>query len=193
MNNVKLSDKHLNVIAKALEVYYRMRSGQIGIALDVAYNYSLSWEEKDALETIVKLIAFKGELKDGRSYGIGHSKIGDASVAYDIRKTFEEFLAVTNNDGYYEHTSEFDGPLRTSNEPVPEVVGFVRYKDFHLSKELSIEANRLHKEKKFNELWQYIDSLEIPKGSKSECIQSLENVTIRVWRPNRIKQQDEVV
>ena len=33
MNDVKLSDNHLCVINRALEVYYRMRSGQIGIAL----------------------------------------------------------------------------------------------------------------------------------------------------------------
>ena len=33
MNDIKLSDTHLRVINRALEVYFRMRSGQVGIAL----------------------------------------------------------------------------------------------------------------------------------------------------------------
>ena len=38
MNDIKLSDTHLRVINRALEVYYRMRSGQVGIALDTAFD-----------------------------------------------------------------------------------------------------------------------------------------------------------
>ena len=46
-NTVKLTDKHLAVINTALEVYYRLKSGQINIALDEAFSYSIDREELD--------------------------------------------------------------------------------------------------------------------------------------------------
>ena len=54
MNTVKLSDSHLRVINRALEVYYRMRSGQIGIALDTAYDECIDWDTRDIIEKMVR-------------------------------------------------------------------------------------------------------------------------------------------
>ncbi len=48
----------------------------------------------------------------GSSYGFNSPQIGDAKIAYEIRKTFEEVLAVKRNDGYYGSTVDFDGPLK---------------------------------------------------------------------------------
>ena len=44
INVVKLTDTHLSVINAALETYYRLKSGQIDMALDIAYNYKIKHE-----------------------------------------------------------------------------------------------------------------------------------------------------
>ena len=129
MNTVKLSDKHLAVISNALEVYYRLKSGQVGIALDTAYDYKLSWEQKEVVEKQIKLMLFP-ELHSNAAYGFNSDKIGDAKVAYEVKKTFEEFLSVKNNDGCWGTGTNFRGPLKASDEPFPDILDFKKYKDY---------------------------------------------------------------
>ena len=54
INVVKLTDTHLSVINAALETYYRLKSGQIDMALDIAYNYKIKHEQSSAISTIIK-------------------------------------------------------------------------------------------------------------------------------------------
>lgn len=59
MPTIKFTDEHLSVIQRALEVYSRLRSGQIKIAMEEAYyDYDLSWEEADSIEKFVRKIIF---------------------------------------------------------------------------------------------------------------------------------------
>lgn len=54
-NSIKLTDNHLSVIIKALEVYYRLRSGQIGMAISEAFNDRIiNWDKKDLIEKHVQ-------------------------------------------------------------------------------------------------------------------------------------------
>lgn len=56
---VEFEKEHLNVIVAAVRVYSRLRSGQIGMALDEAYyDRNLSWDEREYLEARVRHIAF---------------------------------------------------------------------------------------------------------------------------------------
>jgi len=57
INTVKLSDVHLSVINAALETYYRLKAGQIDMALDIAYNYKIKHEQSSAISTIIRSLA----------------------------------------------------------------------------------------------------------------------------------------
>ena len=100
MNDVKLSDTHLCVINRALEVYYRMRSGQIGIALDTAYDKCIDYDSRDLIEKMIrKLIIDDNKLSSpSASYGFNSNEIGDARIAYEIQCVFRQYLAVKRNE-----------------------------------------------------------------------------------------------
>lgn len=56
---MEFEKEHLQTIVTALEVYSRLRSGQVSIALDEAYwDRNLSWDEREYLEKRVRHIAF---------------------------------------------------------------------------------------------------------------------------------------
>jgi len=186
MNTVKLSDKHLAVISTALEVYYRLKSGQINIALDEAYDYSIDRDDAHIIELMIRKVAHK-DLPYGAAHGFNSEKIGNARIAYEIKKTFEEVLAVKRNDGYYGQTVDFHGPLKASDEPLPEVIDFKKHKDFELNSKQSKVINKFFAEKDYDGMWEYVDSLklDLPKGEKTEIVPSLKNVIIRVWKPKK--------
>jgi len=185
-STVKLTNKHLAVINTALEVYYRLKSGQINIALDEAFSYSIDREDAEIIELMIRKTAHKN-LPHSAAYGFNSPEIGDARIAYEIKKTFEEVLAVKNNDGYYGNTVNFHGPLKASDEPLPEVIDFKPYKDFKLNSRQSKIINKYYSNKDYTGMWNHLDSLKVdlPKGEKVEIIPSFENVTIRVWKPRK--------
>lgn len=187
MNTVKLTDNHLRVISNALEVYFRLKTGQIDIALDYAYDFKIDRQQVDAISALIKSIVMPEVASRGYSYGFNSPEIGNARIAYEIHKTFDEVLSVKENDGYYGYTVNFHGPLKASDEPLPEVVDFKNYKDFHLDKKQSKKVNKFFATKDFNAMWEYLDSLklDLPKGERVEVIPSFEGVTVRVIKPRK--------
>lgn len=187
MNTVKLHDDHMSVIIKALEVYYRLRSGQVAMALDTAYRYPFPWEFTQGIEKLIRTYTHP-ELSSSSSYGFSSERIDDARIAYEINKTFEEFLSVKNNDGFYGWTVNFHGPLKASEVPFPEVVGFNKFKDYPLPDASSNKkAFKLLNQKKYEQLWDFIDSLklDLPKGEKKEIIPVENGVIVRVHKPHQ--------
>ena len=185
MNTVKLSNKHMRVINAALEVYYRMRSGQIGIALDEAYyDKRLSYEFRDNIQDQIRSVTHP-ELGPNASYGFNSPQIKDARICYEIKKTFEEFLAVTINDGYYGATVDFDGPLKASDEPLPEVVGFKKYKDFPLPARAKKSFLKAMEAKDYKKAWGIVDKHlpNVPMGSSRSLIVEEDFCGVRVDRP----------
>jgi hypothetical protein len=193
MNTVKLTDNHLRVINTALETYFRLKTGQVDIALDYAYGFKLNHDQADAIAAIIKSIALPEISTRGSSYSFNSPEIGDGKIAYEIKKTFEEVLAVKNNDGYYGYTVDFHGPLKASDEPLPEVVGFKNYIDYHLDKKQSKKVNKFFATKDFDGMWNYIDflKLNLPSGERTEVIPSFECVTIRVTKPRKPEKEIE--
>jgi hypothetical protein len=59
MTKIEFSDEHLRVMMTALEVYSRLRAGQIRIAMDEAFrDMSLSWKELESIEKFVRGILY---------------------------------------------------------------------------------------------------------------------------------------
>lgn len=193
MNTVKLTDNHLRVINTALETYFRLKTGQIDIALDYAYDFKIDRQQVDAIGALIKSIVMPEIASRGSSYGFNAPQIGDGRIAYEIKKTFEEVLAVKNNDGYYGYTVDFHGPLKASDEPLPVVVDFVNYKDYRLNKKQSAKINKFFATKDFNAMWDYIDSLNLnlAKGERTEVVPSFESVAIRVVKPRKPEKEIE--
>jgi hypothetical protein len=195
MNDVKLSDIHLCVINRALEVYYRMRSGQIGIALDRAYDKCIDHDSCDLIEKMVRKLVIEDEKlsSPSASYGFNSDEIGDARIAYEIQCVFRQYLAVKRNDGFFDYsTVDFRDPLKASDEPLPEVVNFIKYIDHVFTPEQSKKINQLHKKKMYKEAWNYIDDLklDLPKGEGVELISGFNGVTMRIHKPRREKRYE---
>ena len=188
MNTVKLSDKHLQVIRDALETYFRMKTGQVSIALDTVYDYKLNHEQSQAIESIVKAMVLPEIASRGTSYSFNSPQIGEGKIAYEITKVIDEYLSVKRNDGYYGHTVDFSGPLKASEEPLPEILEHKNYKDFVFDKKQSAKANKLYSSKNFDKLWEYVYASfpDLPKGEKIEIIPSFKNVTVRVYKPRKL-------
>jgi hypothetical protein len=56
---IEFDEKHLSTLTTALEVYSRLRSGQIKMAVDSAfYNINLSYKESQYIENAVRFIVF---------------------------------------------------------------------------------------------------------------------------------------
>ncbi len=187
MNTVKLSDKHLEVIRDALETYFRMKTGQVSIALDTVYDYKFNHEQGQAIESLVKAIILPEIASRGTSYSFNSPQIGDGTIAYEITKTIDEYLSVKRNDGYYGHTVDFSGPLKASEEPLPEILDHKNYKDFEMDKKQSTKANKLYSSKNFDKLWEYIYEVfpKLPKGQKIEIVPSFKNTIVRVTKPRK--------
>lgn len=190
MNTIKLSDTHLRVINTALECLYRLRSGQIRYALEAAYTQSVyGYDDLKHIEKQIRDIFLPELQATGGNYSFSSKQMGFASIGYEIQKTFEEFLSVKNNDGYYGTTTNFYGPLKASSEPLPEVVGFHRYKDFILTQEQSDKIRKLSNKKQYNKMWEYISSIQKFRGEKTQIIEDINRITLRVWRPQKIDQE----
>ncbi|MGA1046870.1 MAG: hypothetical protein ACO3UU_02585 [Minisyncoccia bacterium] len=187
INLVKLTDTHLSIINTALEAYYRLKSGQVSMALDIAYEYKLTYDQSHAIESIVKVMALPELAKKGCNYGFNSPEIGDGKIAFEIRKTFEEVLAVKRNGGYYGDTVDFHGPLKSSDEPLPEVVNFVNYIDHKFTDKQSDIINDYYHLKDFEKMWEYADSItaKLPKGEKREIIPSFNGVVMRIHKPRK--------
>ena len=197
MNTIKLSDAHLRVINRALETYYRMRSGQIGMAIDTAYDHSIEYNHRELIEKMVRvLILDDSDLSSpGASYSYNNDKLGDARIAYEIQCCFRQFLAVKNNDGFFSYeTVDFGDPLKASNEPLPEIVDFKKYIDHNFTQKQSEKINKFHNKKQHKEAWDYIDSLklDLPKGERAELISGFNGVTMRIHKPRKEKKYSSI-
>ena len=96
------------------------------------------------------------------------------------------------NDGYYGAGCNFHGPLKATDEPLPEIENFLKYKSFNLGElnsEISDKVIKFCDKKKYKEAWELIDTLKLPKGEKSEIeiIDSFDGkeVFVKVWKPRK--------
>lgn len=176
-----LTEEHAIVIKTALECFLRGKLGQFDYMLEVVGGWHLSWEDRREILGFIRDKFAQKAFEEGKpadhyfpvesnaSWGIHHPKVTDALVAHKIEKTLDNYLSVTRNGGYWGSTTNFREPW---GDDLPEVEGFLKYKDFPLKK---VDSKKIHKfciKKDFKRAWTLVDEIrpkyKIPKGESSQ-------------------------
>ena len=159
LHAVNLTAEHIQVINKALEVYYRLRSGQIDIAVDTVYADKLiDYNDRVDISTLIRSIVFPKTVKGG-GFGAGSPEIGDGNLAFEIMQTLRQFLAVERNDGYFDSMFvSFDDPFKITDVPLPSVEGFTKSKRFYVDDEYTNTKLREHiEDSRYDQAWSMIN------------------------------------
>ena len=125
--SIDFDERHLSIMTTALEVYSRLRSGQIKMAMDTAFHdKELTHQDGEVLESFVRTIVFHKEklLIENRNayYGVGCDQMKDGTVAWEIKKAIEEYLHYERNDGYRDMGVDGDGVLNISGIPDAKIL-----------------------------------------------------------------------
>lgn len=217
--NIRLTKNQLSVVRRALEAFERAQLGQFKMTLEQIFEFEpdkeyrknlkeVGWDEYNAMEQMLKTLIFNREsgIQQNHSYfGItGASE--SAKVAYEIQKVIDQFLYVEQNDGYWGLFRTCDDPLDISQEPIPEIVEFKKYKDYLIPEKEWKKIRDLFKKKEVNKLWELIEKYipdNIDRGSKMEIYpfcqtipqldidgEYLGDICLRIWKPRK-KENDE--
>ncbi len=204
---ISFENEHIRLIVTALEVYYRLRSGQISMALDnVYYDKDLSYDESHDIEKYIRNIVFpppphhyydhvhEGEesprderpnLHENAAFGFNNKEMKDATLAYEISKVLEQYLSVSQNNGYFGSGCNFNDPLKATGVPLPEIEDFDKYKLFPLKNNKAIL--KLLREKNYIKMWDLYDKQKtgIPHGEKWEIIEQNNKAYVRIFKPRK--------
>jgi hypothetical protein len=181
---IQFDEEHLQTIATAMEVYSRLRSGQIKFAFDAAFcDKNLTYEDGEAIESFVRTLAFRNDehIINNRNayYGVGQEQMKDGTEAWEIKKTVEQYLHYERNDGYRNIMDvSGDGPLQLSKVPVPKILNFEPSKTFSVPKKAYETLNKSYDKKDWETMWATVElafkSKPLPKG-KSTKIEKVDN------------------
>lgn len=185
--SIEFDERHLGTLATALEVYSRLRSGQIKMAMDTAFwDKELTYQDGEVLESMVRTIVFHKEeelMKNRNSYyGIGCEKMKDGTVAWEIKKTIEQYLHYQRNDGYRQICDVSGaGAFQSSDVPMPKIIEPSRMlsefaywkpqKEFRIPQRYQERVDKAMKSKDFTLVWELADKAfrnKLPKGSSSK-------------------------
>lgn len=195
---IEFQKEHIPTILKALECYQRMKLGQFDYAIDEAFGWKLDHDARQEIHNCARKHLFpEFENNPNVSYGIyNQEKVGDATMAYEIYKVLTRYRAITNNDGWSDWGRSFDKVHSHTGVPLPEVQGFIDYKDFKIPRKLwqrldaAIEGvNGAN----WRDIWDAIDKAmpNLPKGEKSELVEDYEGWVVRVHSPIKPKELEE--
>jgi hypothetical protein len=177
---ITFDERHLPVINRALECFMRLRSGQIGMAMDEVYADKQTKMLKDRvyyhygdnkeIEKLIRSVYFKDLGSPNAAWGIGQYGFG-GEEAYMISKTLRQYMAYERNDGYSGTGRDFDTTWGSySDIPNPVVQGFSTRKFFKAPKSIAGKVEELRSEKKYEEAFDLIDKKwkTLPRGDKYE-------------------------
>ena len=183
--SIEFDEKHLGTLATALEVYSRLRSGQIKFAMDTAFwDKELTYQDSEVLESIVRTIVFyKDELlmkNRNTYYGVGCKEVKDGTVAWEIKKTIDQYLHYQRNDGYRNVMGvDGDGAMQFSGVPIPKIINPIgmlsemKYwkpqKEFRIPQRYQDSMDKAMKAKDFTKVWDIVGKSfkknPLPKGN----------------------------
>ena len=181
---IQFDEEHLHTIATAMEVYSRLRSGQIKFAFDAAFcDKNLTYEDGETIESFVRALVFRNDehIINNRNayYGVGQEQMKDGTEAWEIKKTVEQYLHYERNDGYRNIMDvSGDGPMQCSKVPVPKILNFEPSKTFPLPKKCYKSLDRLFEKKDYSAMWIIVDKMfqdtPLPKGNTTK-IEKVDN------------------
>jgi hypothetical protein len=179
--SIEFDEKHLLTLTTALEVYSRLRGGQIKFAFDTTFwDKDLSYHDGETLESIVRIIVFHKDklLMENRNayYGIGCKEMKDGDIAWEIKKVIEQYKHYQSNDGYRRICDvSGDGAMQISDVPVPKILESNGYwkpqKSFIIPKRYQKYIDASMKIEKYSDVWSVIDKAfkktPLPRGKAS--------------------------
>lgn len=124
---LKINETQAKTIIKALDLYSRLQMGQIhelGTPYSGPFTKQIEKADKEKLEDILNELkqTLFPELSQGAFYGIFSQEVPDeAKISYDMIQVIRNHLAWKNNPkgGI---TVDFDQPLKSSKEPLIEIL-----------------------------------------------------------------------
>lgn len=179
--SIEFDERHLSTLTTALEVYSRLRGGQIKFAFDnVFWDKNLTYEDGEVLESFVRTIVFREDkfLTENRNayYGIGCEEMKDGDVAWEIKKVIEQYNHYQRNDGFRRICDvSGDGAMQISDVPIPKIIEYNGYwkpqKSFIIPKKYQKNIEVSMKTEKFSDVWSVVDKAfkrnPLPKGKLS--------------------------
>lgn len=175
---LELDERYLPTLINALEVYSRLRCGQIKYAFDSAFiDKNLDYHEMMTLEGIARSFIFRNEEVleyKNMYYGIHSNESGDAKEAFALKKTIDQYLHYKRNNGYRRICDvSGDGPMKAMSKlPPPKIVGFEPKKIFPIPKRQYAKLEFLFEMKDYAAMWKIVEKTfekkELPKGSSTE-------------------------
>lgn len=180
--SIEFDERHLSTIVTALEVYSRLRSGQIKFAMDAAFcDKDLTYNDGEVIESIVRTLVFRKEeemIHNRNSYyGVGCEKMKDGTVAWEIKKTIEQYQHYQRNNGMRKMCDvSGDGPLEISGIPSPKVLDTINgywkpQKEFKIPQAKQKSMKNAMEKKDYNKAWDIVSSSfkknPLPHGSKN--------------------------
>jgi hypothetical protein len=141
---IKFSKTHLETIQIALEVYQRIRIGQIGKALNLALD-GFSLKKESEIDKLVLPLTHR-----------------DNSIAYMIEQTITQYLAVKNSNGEWFCSKQFDDVYNVTKTPLPKIVNFKKYIDYPIDDQYTSTLNSFNLEKNYLGMWEIADKTLMP-------------------------------
>lgn len=175
---IQFDEEHLNTLVTAMEVYSRLRAGQIKFAFDAAHSdKGLTYEDGETIESFVRAIVFRKDemISKNRnaSYGVGCKEMKDGTVAWEIKKVIEQYQHYQRNDGCRRICDvSGDGPMQVSDVPVPKILNFEPSKTFDVPKKAHNILDKAYEKQDWETMWATVDlafkDKTLPKGNSSK-------------------------
>jgi hypothetical protein len=184
--SIEFDERHLGTLTTALEVYSRLRSGQIKFAIDAAFwDKDLSYNDGEVIESVVRTLVFRKEdeiIQNRNSYyGVGCLHMKDGTVAWEIKKAIEQYQHYQRNNGMRRMCDvSGDGPLEISGIPAPKVIDPILSKisgywkpemKFRIPQRKQESMEKAMQSKDYEKVWKIVETSfkksPLPGGSKT--------------------------
>jgi hypothetical protein len=175
-----ITEEQATVIKNVCEMYCRGKLGQFDYMIEFVGGSNLDHDRRDAIQSFIRKQFVDQAVQENKprefyfpehtsaSWGVHNEKAGDGFVAYQVEKIIDNYLSVKRNGGLWGSTTNFSEPF---GDNLPEIEGFVKYKDYPLNK---VDSKKVHKfcaKKDFKGAWAFIDEIrpkyKIPRGESS--------------------------
>jgi hypothetical protein len=199
--SIEFDERHLATITTALEVYSRLRAGQVAMAMSTAFidKACLNYIDTHVIESVVKTLAFRNEdicTIPNSYYGVGCEQMKDGTAAWEIKKVIEEYLHYQQNDGFRQIMNVGgNGAMQYSEVPIPKIIDPINgywkpEKEFKIPQKYQESIREAIKNKDFTKTWSIVDksfkNKPLPKGSKSRIEEKNNYYYVIIEKPYKI-------